>query len=367
VTATFDFTAGATSATGFDIDLMNAAPVAPASFDPIMGSGITKDNPLLVASLPEIATDAYVLRGNIAVHRTGSAMLIGGGLYSSHYTQTIDLVHSTITSVTPVDTTHNGISITFSSPQAYLFLADTALGMLVTDGDVLNFSALDDTVQSTDHREIINLGAGNDFVLSRGGDDLIDGGAGIDTSAYEGDRALFVVTHVGVDAFSVADTVTMSTDALVDVERLQFDDGRVAIDIDGTNGAGAVYRIYQAAFDRTPDIGGLTFWVEKADLGMTTIDIAARFMDSDEFRALYGSSAPDPDTFVEQVYGNVLHRTADTGGLDYWLGQIADGMSEAEVLARFADSAENRANVVGIIDHGIALNAEGDYSNPPAP
>jgi hypothetical protein len=100
---------------------------------------------------------------------------------------------------------------------------------------------------------------------------------------------------------------------------------------------------------------------------MTTIDIAARFMDSDEFRALYGSSAPDPDTFVEQVYGNVLHRTADTGGLDYWLGQIADGMSEAEVLARFADSAENRANVVGIIDHGIALNAEGDYSNPPPP
>jgi hypothetical protein len=37
-------------------------------------------------------------------------------------------------------------------------------------------------------------------------------------------------------------------------------------------------------------------------------------------------------------------------------------MSEAEVLARFADSPENRADVVGVIANGIWINLEGDYS-----
>ena len=373
MTTTFNFTAGANSTTGFEIDLMEEPPVAPASIDPLKVANITRDNPLLVTVLTELDTDGYALHGWFPIHRTGTAALLGNGLYSNHYTETYDLLHSTISSVTSLDTSVNWISIEFSTPQPYAFLADTNLGLLINDedGDTLNFSALDDNVKTTDHRENINLGAGNDSVLSRGGNDLIDGGSGIDTSIYEGKWADFAVTHVEDGGFAVTDTlVTHDTDALINVERLQFDDQRVAIDIDTANGAGAVYRIYQAAFDRTPDIGGLTFWVEKADAGMTTVEIAGRFIDSDEFRALYPSDPDHPLTtqeFVDLVYENVLHRPGDGDGESYWVGQIAAGMSEAEVLARFADSAENRVNVIGIIDHGIALNAEGDYSNPPPP
>ncbi len=60
----------------------------------------------------------------------------------------------------------------------------------------------------------------------------------------------------------------------------------------------------------------------------------------------------------------MLHRAPDMGGESYWVGQINAGMSEAEVLARFADSAENRADVVGLIGNGILLNEAGDYTNP---
>ncbi len=58
-----------------------------------------------------------------------------------------------------------------------------------------------------------------------------------------------------------------------------------------------------------------------------------------------------------------MHRGPDQGGYDYWIGQMSHGMSEAEVLARFSDSTENRADVIGVIGSGIWLNPEGDYGN----
>jgi hypothetical protein len=204
-----------------------------------------------------------------------------------------------------------------------------------------------------------------DNVIDAGsGDQTHDGGPGLDTVVFHGARADYAVQLVGPGDLTVADSHSNrdGTDTLLNIERLEFTDGRLAFDLDGTNGAGAAYRIYQAAFDRVPDVGGLTFWVEKADGGMSTIEMSARFIDSDEFRHLYGSSTLPAETFVEQLYHNVLHRASDQGGHDYWVGQINAGMSEAEVLARFADSPENRADVVGVIANGIWINQVGDYS-----
>ncbi len=241
MTASFDFTAVSNqpNATGFELDLMTAAAMVPASIDPLKVTSTTLSSPLGVTTISEIDTPDYALHGTFVIHRTGSAVLIGGGLYSNHYTQTVDLVSSTITSVTPLDTTGNSISIHFSTPQPYLLLAGTAIGLFVNDGDVFNFSMLADHVETTDHRETINLGGGDDWVMSRGGNDLIDGGTGVDTAAFAGDRADYTVTNMQV-GFAVTDLASGDTDALVNVERLEFGDARLAIDIDGTNGAGAV-------------------------------------------------------------------------------------------------------------------------------
>jgi hypothetical protein len=46
-----------------------------------------------------------------------------------------------------------------------------------------------------------------------------------------------------------------TVDQLSGVERIAFSDATIALDIAGT--AGQVYRIYQAAFSRTPDKPGL--------------------------------------------------------------------------------------------------------------
>ena len=46
---------------------------------------------------------------------------------------------------------------------------------------------------------------------------------------------------------------------------------------------------------------------------------------------------------MNTLYKNVLGRDADTGGLNYWLGQLNSGVeTRYEVLLGFAESAENK-------------------------
>ena len=134
---------------------------------------------------------------------------------------------------------------------------------------------------------------------------------------------------------------------IADVIRLdgELEDGGTTRTADADDVA-VIGRLYTAAFDRTPDLGGLNFWVDQWEGNMDTQEISARFYDSAEFQSMYGF--PTQEAYVDLLYGNVLNRSADSGGLDYWIGEITGGMSRAEVLARFSDSAENIENTVEI-------------------
>ncbi|PYD07078.1 protease, partial [Pseudomonas savastanoi pv. glycinea] len=124
------------------------------------------------------------------------------------------------------------------------------------------------------------------------------------------------------------------------VERLHFTDGALALDIGGA--AGQAYRVYRAAFDRTPDLGGVGFWISRLDAGATLDDIAAGFVASGEFAALYGS-APSNEEIVLRLYRNVLDREPDQGGYAFWVDVLDSGRAGLNtVLAQFSESAENR-------------------------
>lgn len=205
--------------------------------------------------------------------------------------------------------------------------------------------------------------SGNDTLAGGAGNDTIDGGAGIDTAKYSGGHSRYSVNKTSA-GYTVTDTAgTDGTDTLTNVERLQFSDARVALDIAGNPNAGfdlaglanagQVYRLYKAAFNRTPDIVGLVYWIGQADLGVPLVDIAGQFMTSTvEFSSLYGNL--DNHQFVDQLYQNILHRSGEPGGLTYWYGQIDGGLqTRAQVLTGFSDSIENQAAVVGVIQNGI--------------
>lgn len=101
--------------------------------------------------------------------------------------------------------------------------------------------------------------------------------------------------------------------------------------------AARVALLYEAALDRQPDIPGLNYWIDQYESGTSLVTIADGFLYSREF----GGFPSRASSYVDRLYDNVLDRDPDPAGWDYWMEQLEEGMSPAEVLTRFADSAEN--------------------------
>ncbi|PWE54239.1 hypothetical protein DEM27_21270 [Metarhizobium album] len=195
-------------------------------------------------------------------------------------------------------------------------------------------------------------GNGNDSLTGLGGNDQLNGNGGLDTAIYRGAREDYDVGRSAGNTISVLDKIAGrdGSDTLFNFERVHFSDGTLAFDTAGA--AGQAYRIYQAAFDRTPDTAGLSHWIKAMDTGMSLQSAADGFVSSAEFQALYGTNVSN-QAFVEQLYQNVLGRAGEQAGIDFWTGRMAANVSRAEVLAGFSESAENIAGVAPAIADGI--------------
>jgi Ca2+-binding RTX toxin-like protein len=193
--------------------------------------------------------------------------------------------------------------------------------------------------------------AGRDVLIGLGGDDILDGGEGLDTAGYGGPRGRYSVVAQAGDLLVTDNGSADGIDTLIEVERLQFTDVNLAFDIDGNAGQG--YRLYQAAFARTPDRPGLSFWIGALDGGSALLDVAQAFLGSAEFQGLYGANPTDVE-FISLLYLNVLNRLPDQSGYDFWLAALGGGgLTRAGVLVEFSESAENQANLIGVLQQGI--------------
>jgi Ca2+-binding RTX toxin-like protein len=202
-------------------------------------------------------------------------------------------------------------------------------------------------------------GSGNDVLMGGAGNDTLIGGSGTDSAHFGGTRSDYTITH-GADGIQVVDrrgSAGDGSDILIGVERLHFADTSLALDLDGA--AGQAYRLYRAAFDRAPDLGGAGYWMARLDAGATLDDIAAGFATSREFADLYGS-APSNEDVVLRMYRNILDRDPDQGGYSFWLDVLDSGRAGVNaVLAQFGESVENRDAVAELIANGIAFTPYG--------
>ena len=192
--------------------------------------------------------------------------------------------------------------------------------------------------------------AGNDTLTGTAGNNALSGLGGTDTAVYAGARNGYTVLDAAYGYTITARSGADGQDSLVGVERIRFADANVAIDIDGVGGQ--AYRLYQAAYDRAPDLAGVGFWMAKMDQGVSFSSVAAAFIDQSEFIALYGANSTNT-TFVTKLYQHVLHRPLDQAGADFWVGQLDRGTARGEVLKGFSESNENVAQLVGTIQNGF--------------
>ena len=137
---------------------------------------------------------------------------------------------------------------------------------------------------------------------------------------------------------------TSRGDALLAFSNSQ-ENHRQTLPIAGSQNDAEATRLYQAAFNRSPDAAGLAYWSGQLSQGSTVAQVAQGFVDSREFAAAYG--ALDSAGFVAQLYANVLHRAPDAAGQQSWLNTLASGGTRAQVLAGFAESNENRIATAG--------------------
>ena len=205
--------------------------------------------------------------------------------------------------------------------------------------------------------DILNGTPGDDFLRGYAGNDTLVGGSGLDTAVFSGVRSQYSISKIDASNFRINSLGTAEgSDTLQSIERIMFADSSVALDTAGVAGMG--YRLYKAAFDRTPDLPGLGFWIRNMDVGNSLTFVANEFIKSAEFKLLYGENVSDA-RFVELLYQNVLDRLPDPAGWAGWQSLLANGKSRADVLIGFSESPENQSNVISLIGNGIVFTEWG--------
>lgn len=113
--------------------------------------------------------------------------------------------------------------------------------------------------------------------------------------------------------------------------------GAIATDSDASVGQ-ELSRLFRTMFGRQPDYGGHTFWLGQRWNGTSLAAVSAAFAGSPEYFQLHGNRTDAQ--FVTFMYQNALGRNPDPGGLNAWVG-IVQAHGRAQAAAWFANAGES--------------------------
>ncbi|ABM74649.1 Hypothetical protein NATL1_00851 [Prochlorococcus marinus str. NATL1A] len=119
---------------------------------------------------------------------------------------------------------------------------------------------------------------------------------------------------------------------------LNFSDKTISaiIDVQGTfdqitglnTDSGEMFRLYNTAFARFPDADCLEYWIGNFSSGIDDERaLSSSLLASAEFKERYGDNITH-ETYVQNLYLNVLNRKLDQGGYDYWVGNLNNGIEQ---------------------------------------
>ena len=237
---------------------------------------------------------------------------------------------------------------------------DTLLGGASNDimdgrsgNDTLNGAAGDDTIAGGEGDDTLYGSTGNDQLIGGNGTNQLFGNEGTDSALYAGIRNTLNIRNNGNGTYTVEGEAF--DDLLNSIEYLAFDDGRMSVDYAVAVRANQEQfsRFYSALFDRLPDDAGLNYWVNDLVEGNSIRSAAQAFTDSDEFASLYGANVSNT-SFVNLLYQNILNRSADQAGYDYWLGEINQTGNRGVMIVGFANSDEYINSTQAQINHYLS-------------
>jgi Ca2+-binding RTX toxin-like protein len=166
--------------------------------------------------------------------------------------------------------------------------------------------------------------SGDDLLIGTAGDNIIDGLEGNDTILGEGGND--VLLGGPGDDILLAEPVNEVFDTA----------------------AAQVFRMYQTAFDRMPDrLGHFNWTTGIAEGSWDVLSMAEVFLVTPEGVATLG--VLDNTAFVTEMYDNAFDRLPDPGGLIHWVAQLdSNAMTRAEVMVAFSESVEAVENTSAV-------------------
>ncbi|HSI52669.1 MAG: carbohydrate-binding domain-containing protein [Ramlibacter sp.] len=185
--------------------------------------------------------------------------------------------------------------------------------------------------------------------VHNGGTLSVDGLGGIDTVLFANTHASYSVTRSG-NGGTVSGNGETAT--LANVERLQFSDHSLALDMTGH--AGSVAKIIAAVFGQgylgVREFVGLG--LDMLDGGTSAMAAAGMATSTTLFTQLAGSSSNSD--FVKFIYHNVFGSDPSASDLNTYTNYLNTGTyTRAELAFIASDSSANAVHVVGVMDTGI--------------
>jgi hypothetical protein len=197
----------------------------------------------------------------------------------------------------------------------------------------------------------------NNFLEGGPGNDTIDGVGGIDTVLYSGSRASFVLTKTG-SGFTAKDFIgSEGTDIFINVERLQFADKMLAIDLQPTGRAGQALEfigLLAPVLINSPSVVGTILGL--FDQGKSMHDVCQLALDVGLVNSIAGSNSNE--SLAAMAFRNLIGFEADAGTINGLLGYM-DGRyanySQADFMAVIAGLDLNQMHIglVGLQQVGI--------------
>jgi serralysin len=195
---------------------------------------------------------------------------------------------------------------------------------------------------------------GRDTFTGGGGNDFIDGGDGIDTAKYDGARSRYRLERADTHWLHTDRNGGDGADRLVAVERIEYSNAKVAIDLDGNAGivAQVVRGIFGGSALKIKEYVGIG--LQLVDGGMSLEQLVSLALSTGEFTALAGSRSHRD--VVKALYTNVAGKAPSTAELDGLTALLDQGQYTPDSLALLACTHPwntGSADLVGLAATGI--------------
>lgn len=236
---------------------------------------------------------------------------------------------------------------------------------LVLDNGVTYIDALSGASAMTERAQLINVELVqfldktislevNDLFQGQPGTDFFDGGLGTDTVVYAGPLERYAVNKSG-NRFIVSEpTGSDDTDYLTNIERLQFSNAKLALDVASgpvADGARLIGALLGPAYIKDKALAGIVIGL--MDQQYSAEFVATLGLATPMYQGLAGSSS-NVD-FVKHVFNNVVGRPPIAQELNTYVAMLENGSSSQASLAVMAANTDlnaARIDLVGLAQHG---------------